>query len=69
MYIARFEEIKGFDNNSAIVEAMNTEWFMPIETIDMKPFEMARRTKFENNDTIRYLTQDNRDILYRLVKN
>ena len=31
--------------------------------------ELARRVKFESNNVIRILTQDNRDILYDLSPN
>ena len=39
---------------------------LPIETEGIEHVELARRVKFESNNVIRILTQDNRDILFEL---
>ena len=50
------------------VIAEMTEWELPIQTKDIDPRELSRRTKFESNDIIRIITKDKRDILFRLYE-
>ena len=38
----------------------------PIKTNDMDKVELASRVKFESSSVIRFLTLDNRDILFKL---
>jgi len=45
-----------------------TEWELSLQTKDIDPEELSRRTKFESNDIIRIVTKDKRDILYRLTE-
>ena len=42
------------------------DWQLPIMTEGIEHVELARRVKFESNNVIRVLTQDNRDILFEL---
>ena len=42
-------------------------WTIPIYTADWEPEELAARVKFEKNNIIRIITEDERDILYELV--
>ena len=44
-------------------------WTIPIVTADWTPEELASRVRFESNDVIRIITEDERDILYELVPN
>ena len=39
---------------------------LPVETEGIKQLELAKRVKFESNNVIRIVTQDNRDILFEL---
>ena len=43
-----------------------TEFANPIRTDGLEDKELATRVKFESNSVFRFLTPDNRDILYRL---
>ena len=43
-----------------------TEFTLPIRTDVLEDEELASRVKFESNSVIRFLSPDNRDILYRL---
>ena len=43
-----------------------TEFANPIRTDGLEDKELASRVKFESNSVFRFLTPDNRDILYRL---
>ena len=45
------------------------EWKLPIKTNDLETVELASKVKFESNSIIRFLTRDNRDILYKLDEN
>ena len=45
------------------------EWKLPIKTNDLETAELASKVKFESNSIIRFLTRDNRNILYKLDKN
>ena len=45
------------------------EWKLPLKTEDLETEELASMVKFESNSIIRFLTRDNRDILYKLDKN
>ena len=42
------------------------KWQLPIMTEEIEHVQLARRVKFESNNVIRILTQDNRDILFEL---
>ena len=43
-----------------------TDWTLPLKTDDLDTLDLAHRVKFESNSVVRYLTHDNRDILYKL---
>ena len=45
-----------------------TDWTLPLRTADLDMVDLAQRVKFESNSLVRYLTHDNRDILYKLDK-
>ena len=48
------------------IKMEKTDWNLPIDTRGMNAFELAKRVRFESNNVIRYLTEDNRDILFLL---
>ena len=43
-----------------------TDWTLPLKTADLDTVDLAQRVKFESDSVVRYLTHDNRDILYKL---
>ena len=43
-----------------------TDWTLPIRTDGLEDKDLASRVKFESNSVLRFLTPDNRDILYGL---
>ena len=45
-----------------------TDWTFPLKTAHLDTVDLAQRVKFESNSVVRYLTHDNRDILYMLDK-
>ena len=40
---------------------------MPIDTRGLDAFELGRRVRFEANNIVRYLTEDDLDILFLLL--
>ena len=72
-YIIAFDS--GIKINELVIEKkdgkeslkmMPTEFANPIRTDGLEDKELASRVKFESNSVFRFLTPDNRDILYRL---
>ena len=45
---------------------MEKEWELPLKTDDIEMNELANRVKFESKDVVRFLTKNNRDILFKL---
>lgn len=64
MFVSRFKKI--LNGGVKVLGVHPTEKPVEIETSDMSCSEVAQRVKFESNDIIRFLTRDNRDILYKL---
>ena len=42
------------------------DWELPLRTDEYQTIDLAKRVKFESNKIIRFLTPNNRDILYEL---
>ena len=63
------EFFKQQEYGEGLVEMRLKEWKLPIKTEDLETEELASMVKFESNSIIRFLTRDNRDILYKLDKN
>ena len=42
------------------------EWELPLRTNEYQTIDLAKRVKFESNKIIRFLTPNNRDILFEL---
>ena len=42
------------------------EWELPLRTDEYQTIDLAKRVKFESNKIIRFLTPNNRDILFEL---
>ena len=51
------------------IELHPTDWLLPIDSDDIDEIELAKRVRFESNDMIRFLTRDDREILYQLDPN
>ena len=65
-----YEFTKSQDSSdSPKIELHPTNWQMPINTDDIDSLKLARRVRFESNDMVRFLTRDDRDILYHLDSN
>lgn len=64
MYISRFKKI--VNGGVKVLGVHPATKPVEIETSDMTHTEIAERVKFESSDVIRFLTRDNRDILYKL---
>ena len=62
--IYEFKNEKRGDEDRIVLE--EKDWQLPIMTEGIEHVELARRVKFESNNVIRVLTQDNRDILFEL---
>ena len=55
--------------DSQKIELHLTDWRLPIKTDDIDQVELAKRVRFESNNMIRFLTRDDRDILFHLDPN
>ena len=62
--ICEFKIEKRGDKDIIVLEEQN--WKLPIKTENIEHIELAKRVKFEGNNVIRFLTQDNQDILFEL---
>ena len=62
--IQEFKVEKKGDQDSIVFEERKFE--LPIRTEGIGHVELAKRVKFESNNVIRILTQDNQDVLLEL---
>ena len=53
-------------NNERSVKLEETDWKVPIDARGKDAFELGKRVRFEANNIIRYLTDDDLDILFLL---
>ena len=65
--IYKFKRQKQHEKQESIVLKL-TEKAIPIKTDDFEIEELASRIKYESKSVIRFLTRDNRDILYQFDK-
>ena len=64
-----YEFKKEGPEDDQMVVLQETDWTLPIKTDDFEPEELASRVRFEAKNVIRFLTKENRDILYELQPN
>ena len=64
-----YELVEERQNNHKSIAMKLKEWTLPLRTDDFDKVELASRVRFESNSVIRFVTRDNRDLLYKLHKN
>ena len=55
----------GKDHDGTMIQE-GASWTVPLETVDIGSGELAKRSRFESDSIIRFLTPDGNDLLFAL---
>ena len=66
MSIDKFKKFDREDNYKKGIMLEEMAWKLPVKTDHMEQSDLIRSVRFESDEYIRFLTSDNRDIIFKL---